>query len=143
EAYGSGTCIRPGGCVQLISNGKGPEPAYFLDADAKGDEAFFLTAESLYGPDPGSYDVYDAGVGGGFPVPEKPIPCIGDACQGLPPPPEDPTPGTLVPNSGNPSLKIAGERTGTKKKSKHKKKKHRKHSQRSKGRRNAKSRGHQ
>lgn len=32
---------------------------------------------------------------------EEPI-CVGDSCQPLPPEPEDPTPGTLVPNPGNP-----------------------------------------
>jgi hypothetical protein len=33
--------------------------------------------------------------------------CVGDSCQPLPPEPEDPTPGTLVPNSGNPPLHIS------------------------------------
>lgn len=32
------------------------------------------------------------------------IPCEEDACQPLPPPPEDPTPGTLVPSEGNPPV---------------------------------------
>jgi hypothetical protein len=141
EADGSGTCGRPGGCVQLISSGKGSEPAYFLDADADGGEAFFLTAESLYPPDPGSYDVYDARVGGGFAVSEQPIPCIGDACQVLPGAPEDPTPGTLVPNSGNPPLRIAGEKSAAKKKRKHRKKKHHKHAAKSKRTRPGKARG--
>lgn len=36
---------------------------------------------------------------------EEPI-CVGDSCQPLPPEPEDPTPGTLVPNGGNPPLHI-------------------------------------
>jgi hypothetical protein len=142
EADGSGTCVRPGGCVQLISSGKGTEPSYFLDADADGDEAFFLTAESLYPLDPGSYDVYDARVGGGLAVPGQPIPCIADACQVLPPTPEDPTPGTLVSNPGNPRLKIVGERDGAKKGKHHKKKKHRSHRGKSKGRQPVRSRGH-
>jgi hypothetical protein len=132
EADGSGTCVRAGGCVELISSGKGPDPAFFLDADADGGEAFFLTTQSLYPLDPGSYDVYDARVGGGFAVPPSPIPCVGDACQVLPPAPEDPTPGTLTPNAGNPQLKIAGEKSGAKKKRKHHKKKHRKHRPKSK-----------
>jgi hypothetical protein len=146
EADGNGTCVRPGGCVQLISSGKGSAPSYFLDADADGDEAFFLTSESLYPLDPGSYDVYDARVGGGFGVPEQPIPCIADACQILPPAPEDPTPGTLVANPGNPRLKIAGERNGAKKKGeRHKKKnhhKHRRHRRKLHGGRGTGSRGH-
>jgi hypothetical protein len=36
---------------------------------------------------------------------EEPI-CVGDSCQPLPPEPEDPTPGTLVPNPGNPPLHV-------------------------------------
>ena len=31
----------------------------------------------------------------GYPQPPTGIPCFGDACQPLPPEPEDPTPGTL------------------------------------------------
>jgi hypothetical protein len=125
EAAGEGTCARGGGCVQLISCGREATSSYFLDADETGSEAFFLTSASLYLPDPGSYDVYDAREGGGFPVPESPIPCVADACQVLPEAPEDPSPGSLVPNSGNPTLKVAGESTGegkSKKKKKHKKK---------------------
>lgn len=146
EAEGSGSCVRAGGCVQLVSGGKGPDPAYFLDADADGSEVFFLTAESLYPLDPGSFDVYDARVGGGFDVPASPIPCLGDACQVLPSPPEDPTVGTLVPGQGNPPLRIAGERHGKKKKGgQHKKKQHRKrhrrHRRKSRAHRGGRSRG--
>jgi hypothetical protein len=124
EADGVGTCARAGGCVQLISGGRGPGPSYFLDADESGSEAFFLTAASLYPPDPGSYDVYVAREGGGFPAPGSPVPCVADACQVLPEAPEDPSPGTLVPNSGNPTLKVTGTPGGkgrAKKKHHHKK----------------------
>jgi len=38
-------------------------------------------------------------------VEEEPI-CVGDSCQPLPSEPEDPTPGTLAPNTGNPPLQI-------------------------------------
>lgn len=128
EADGEGSCARGGGCVQLISGGRGATGSLFLDADESGDEAFFLTVESLYPLDPGSYDIYDARVGGGFTVPPNVIPCNGDACQPPPEAPEDPTPGTLLPNSGNPPLHVAGERPTKKKPRKHKKhkKKHRK-----------------
>jgi hypothetical protein len=125
EAMGEGTCVRIGGCVQLISGGRDLQPSYFLDADADGSEAFFLTAASLYPLDPGSYDVYVAREGGGFPAPEEPVPCVADACQVLPEAPEDPTPGTLVPNGGNPPLKVAGESGKKKPKPKKKHKKHR------------------
>jgi hypothetical protein len=135
EVDGEGTCGRSGGCVQLISSGRDQEPSYFLDADEDGSEAFFLTAASLYPLDPGSYDVYDAREDGGFPVPESPIPCVADACQVLPEAPEDPTPGTLVPNSGNPALKVSGAGGGGKVKRKHKRKKHQRkyHNVRSRG----------
>lgn len=130
EAAGEGTCTRPGGCVQLISGGRDHEPSYFLDADAGGSEAFFLTAGSLDPRDPGSYDVYVAREGGGFSIPAAPVPCVADACQSLPEAPEDPTPGTLVQNSGNPPLTV----TGAKAKSKHKHKKHTKHKHKVQGR---------
>ncbi len=102
EAPGSGSCTRAGGCIGLISSGRAAGGATFLDASADGSEAFFLTGESLVPSDPGAADVYDAGVGGGFPLPESVIPCFGDTCQPLPPEPEDPTPGTLrAKTSGN------------------------------------------
>lgn len=52
---------------------------------------------------------------------EEPI-CVGDSCQPLPPEPEDPTPGTLVPNPGNPPLHVYEPKT--KKKKHHKGKRH-------------------
>lgn len=129
EAAGEGTCINGGGCVQLISGGREPMTSSFLDADESGGEAFFLTEESLYPLDPGSYDVYVARENGGFAVPESPIPCVADACQILPEAPEDPVPGTLTPNSGNPALKVSGgtSERGKKNKGKGKKNKKKKH----------------
>lgn len=118
EAAGEGGCTRPFGCVGLISGGRG-DGGRFLDASADGADAYFITGESLVAADPGSIDAYDARIGGGFPEAEEPIACIGDACQVLPAPPEDPGPGTLVPNSGNSPLKIVRE------KPKHKKHRHR------------------
>jgi hypothetical protein len=44
--------------------------------------------------------------------------CVGDSCQSLPAEPEDPTPGTLVPNSGNPPLRIFEPRKQGKKRRK-------------------------
>lgn len=123
EAAGDGSCERPPGCVQLVSGGRGGEASTFLDASASGSNVFFLTGESLVPTDPGSIDVYDYREGGGFPVPPTPIPCDGDACQVLPPAPEDPTPGTLVPNAGNPPLELPKERHRKHRKRKH----HRRH----------------
>ena len=120
EAYGEGDCTVKPGCVELISSGRATEGASFIDASADGSDAYFLTNESLVGADPGSIDLYDARVGGGFAEAAKPLPCIADACQPLPPAPEDPDPSTLIKTSGNPPAKYVGE---TKKKKGHKPKK--------------------
>jgi hypothetical protein len=130
EAQGEGDCARAPGCVGLISAGRG-EGGVFLDASADGADVFFLTGDSLVGEDPGSIDAYDARVGGGLPETQPPIPCVGDACQALPSPPEDPTPGTLVPNAGNPPLQIEKEKP---KRKHHKKKKRHHHHYRGRGR---------
>jgi len=119
EAKGVGNCAEARGCVGLIGSGRSEEGSSFVDASASGSDAFFLTDASLAAADPGLVDLYDARVGGGFPIPSPPLPCNGDACQLLPTAPDDPTPGTLVPNSGNPAH-VA------KKKPKRHKKKHRK-----------------
>jgi len=109
EALGEGSCAEAPSCVRLISGGRA-EGGTFLDASASGDDAFFLTGDSLVASDPGSIDAYDARVGGGLPEPEPPIPCKGDACQALPSPPEDPTAGTTVEGSPNPPPHYAKER---------------------------------
>ena len=141
ERAGIGTCGQADGCIQLISTGRSGEASTFLDASADGSDAFFLTSESIYPLDPGSYDVYDARVGGGFTVPPSQIPCDGDSCQVLPEAPEDPTPGTLVANSGNPPLQVAGEKPATKKKHPKGKKKHKKHKKQKASKRKT-SKGH-
>lgn len=126
EAEGKGSCTREGGCTGLVSNGRGEEPSFFIDASAGGSSAFFLTDSSLAFGDPGSYDLYVAREGGGFPTPPNVIPCIADACQPLPEAPEDPTPGTLVPNSGNPAPRFVKAKEQKRKKPKQKGKKKRK-----------------
>jgi hypothetical protein len=95
EAQGAGGCARPGGCVNLISSGRAEGGASFLDASADASDAFFLTDGSLVPSDTSAVDVYDARVGGGYPVSTPIIPCFGDACQALPPSPEVPAPGSL------------------------------------------------
>lgn len=126
RAQGIGGCSRSEGCIGLISSGKGANGAGFIDASADGTDAYFLTDESLVGQDPGSADLYDARIGGGFPEPPAPIPCFGDACQPLPPEPEDPTPGTAFYGSErNPKLTIT--QAGKKK---HKHHRHHKHHRR-------------
>jgi hypothetical protein len=104
QALGTGGCTKPKGCVALISSGTAAGGASFVDASADGSDAFFLTDGSLVKGDPGAVDLYDARVGGGFPVPPDPIPCIADACQPLPPEPPDPTLTTTVKGLGNPPV---------------------------------------
>ena len=91
--YGSAS----GGCVSLISSGASPEASAFLDASESGGDVFFLTSGKL---SPGDFDtsvdVYDARVGGGFPVPVAPIECSGDACQQPASAPSAPTPASLT-----------------------------------------------
>ncbi len=119
DAYGVSGCPRVVGCIALISSGRSAEGASFVDASADGSDAFFLTDGSLVPSDPGGVDLYDARIGGGFPVPEVPLPCIADACQPIPSPPDDPTPGTALYRSEvNAPVKVA------KAKKKHQKKKH-------------------
>jgi hypothetical protein len=102
EERGSGDCVRQEGCIRLISSGRAENGASFLDASVDGSDAFFLTDGSLVPSDPGAYDVYDARVGGGYPLPPSVVPCFGDTCQPLPPEPDDPTPGTQrTKTSGN------------------------------------------
>jgi hypothetical protein len=104
EAPGSGSCResdpdyfeRNEGCLSLISTGTDPQPAEFFDADQSGDNAFIRTAAALDPRDLGAYDVYDARVAGGFPLPTEPAACEGEACQTPPPPPNRPTPASSV-----------------------------------------------
>jgi len=109
EARGAGGCVRSPGCVSLISSGRSPDGATFVDASADGVDVYFVTGESLLPVDPGSIDLYDARASGGFPEPQKPIICVGDGCQSLPSPPDDPNPGTTVRNAGNPPKRFFHE----------------------------------
>jgi hypothetical protein len=105
EAPGSGTCKvggtgyspQNGGCISLISTGQGvaPQPhdrSVFIDASLDGSTVFFKTRSDIDPEDPGLIDIYAARVGGGYPRPAAPNPCVGDACQSVPPAPSDPTP---------------------------------------------------
>jgi hypothetical protein len=109
EAHNTGSCAKPEGCVSLISSGRAEGGALFVDASGDGSDAFFLTDDSLVEADPGSVDLYDARVGGGFPDPEEDIPCEGNACQGLLSEPVDPPLNTTLPGLGNPRVRYLGE----------------------------------
>jgi hypothetical protein len=130
EADGSGSCTTVGGCVQLISSGESAGGASFVDASATGADVFFLTDGRLIPIDPGSVDLYDAREGGGFPEPPALSPCEGDSCQPLPPPPDDPTPGSLVPATGNPPVRFSRSPRGKhKQRRRHRRRRHRHHRQ--------------
>ena len=104
EAKGEGSCTLAAGCISILSNGALPQGATFADASADGSDAYFLSEASLLPSDPGSMDLYDAKVGGGFGEPQAQIPCEGDACQILPAVPSEPSLATLAEGAGNPAV---------------------------------------
>jgi hypothetical protein len=104
EASGEGSCQLAAGCLSILSGGALPQGASFADASADGTDAYFLSEASLVGTDPGSMDLYDAKVGGGFAEPQPQIPCEGDACQVLPAVPNEPSLATLAKGAGNPAV---------------------------------------
>ena len=78
------------GHVYAISDVAGGYESFFLDASASGNDVFFGTADQLLPEDTSNnVAVWDARVGGGFPVTVAPPPCDnGDACK--PPPAPQP-----------------------------------------------------
>jgi hypothetical protein len=100
EVEGKGECVdsdapgydpASGGCVTLVSDGRGSTEAEFIDASADGSDVFFFTGTSLLPQDIGQIDVYDARVNGGFPQPPaQAAQCEGEACQSPVSPPSEP-----------------------------------------------------
>lgn len=136
EAEGKSECVgadargydsESGGCLTLISDGRGSSKNEFIDASADGTDVFFFTGTSLLPQDSGQIDVYDARVNGGFPQPPAPpAQCEGEACQPpLIPPSEPPNSSETYHGPGNP--KSAAEHKKKSKKSKKKKKKAKRH----------------
>jgi len=72
------------GALHLLSTGTSTSDSYFMDASTTGDDAFFVTNQSLVGWDTDqAYDLYDARAGGGWPEPPPPVaPCVEEACRG-------------------------------------------------------------
>jgi hypothetical protein len=107
EAQGTGSCHKAEGCISLISTGKSSVDSEFLEATPDGGDVFFRTESSIDPRDPNALDVYDARVGGGFPVPAPPPPaCVGDACQVVPPGPGAATPSSAsFHGAGNPTVR--------------------------------------
>ncbi len=119
EQEGVGGCAAtdstyaPGadGCISLISSGTSAFDSEFAEASANGDDVFFYTTSSLAAQDYGLRDIYDARVGGGFPLPPEAPECVGDACQGIPPAPNDPTPASAgFRGAGDPAPRKAQRR---------------------------------
>ena len=87
EAKGTGSCkseSQNGGCLYLLSTGKGAEPAFFADADEDGENVFIFTANPLVSQDKDALiDAYDVRVGGGLASQNQPAtkPCDGEACK--------------------------------------------------------------
>ena len=106
EAPGTGTCRAPTGedpgsptysarsegCVDLISSGKSAHDSEWVESSASGEDVFIRTEDSLIPKDPGSVDIYDARVNGGFAEPAPAPTCEGDSCQSVPSPPPADTP---------------------------------------------------
>lgn len=85
EPGGIGSCIRPDGCVSLISGGREAADSNFLTMDSTGDNVFFTTRDRLVPADEDDLiDLYDARVNGGIDrESELPAKGCGDSC--LPP----------------------------------------------------------
>jgi hypothetical protein len=85
------------GRVSLISSGSDEQPVNDVVINPGGEGIFFTTVAGLLPQDTdGAADVYDARLGGGFPMaPAERQPCSADACQG---PLTNPAP-LLVPGS--------------------------------------------
>ncbi len=135
ELPGTGDCTtanpsfsqQNGGCVSLISSGQSPTVSEFIDATPDGKDVFFTTGSSLLPQDPGLVDMYDARVEGGFPQPPAPPAiCEGEACQGAPTPPNDPTPASAAYNGPGNLNEAAKKKKSKKHKHKKKNKKHKK-----------------
>jgi hypothetical protein len=123
EPGGVGTCVSVGGCVSLITSGRGSYDSNFVVADPSGTNVFFSTRQRLVPRDQDDLiDLYDARVGGGlaadYAVP--PTECLGEGCQPLPPPPP------FEPSSGSTTFEGPGNLKPKKTKKKHHKKKHHK-----------------
>lgn len=108
--------------LQLVTSGVGPSPSYAIDLDPTGKTAFFTTRDGLVPADRnGSYDVYAARIGGGFPASEES--CVAEGCRPpvLIPPAKDPILSNLItaPSSGpqqavqkgTPKLRVRALRT--------------------------------
>lgn len=86
EEGDSGGCRIEAGCISLLSGATSTSDSSFVDASATGDDVFFITRAQLVSQDPDQLrDLYDARVGGGFPVHvSSGPPCEGEGCLPTP-----------------------------------------------------------
>jgi hypothetical protein len=71
------------GRLNLISSGRGEYDAHFDVASANAEDVYIYTANALTPTHTGELvALYDARVGGGFPVAPRQVPCEGDQCKG-------------------------------------------------------------
>jgi hypothetical protein len=70
------------GELNLISSGTSPDPSYFYDASASGNDVFFITSQELpSGASASEFRVYDAREDGGFATSPAPAGCSGEGCR--------------------------------------------------------------
>jgi hypothetical protein len=90
-------CVGFGGCLALITDGRGGFLNLLLGSADEGSDVFVYTRSKLLSQDNDtSGDVYDVRVDGGFAGPAPPpVECEGDACSTPPSAPNDVTPSSL------------------------------------------------
>jgi hypothetical protein len=132
EPAGTGSCAQAGGCVALLTSGRGAYDSNFLATDLAGDNVFFTTRQQLVPRDQDALiDLYDARVGGGIAADYAALPpeCLGEGCQpsAVSPPSELSASSATLEGSGNVKPKEHHKKKHHKKKH-HKKKHHKKKS---------------
>lgn len=118
-------CEEVQGCLSLITSGSDGYFVALFGTTESGRDVFFATRSQLVPQDQdNSVDIYDARIGGGFPVPARPVECEGDTCStplGLP---NDSTPASFTFSGSGNILQspLAGETKAKKAKAKKTKK---------------------